>query len=308
MMVRLAFAVQSAVEPEILIVDEALSVGDVFFQQKCYQRMHALLDRGMCIILASHDLASVQRYCHRTLVFRRGQVEFQGPSTEATMSYFQLEQQEKATAYAAAAKTGPAPAPAKTAENLSELIPDWPADILPPPAGARVIGNGWARCTALALRDAANRPRDIFRQGETLTMFYEFEILQDMEFCVGAVTIRDKTALAVHSKITLQDGVKAPARVRAGTRLRFRQDTVLNLHCADYTLDVSLDMVAASFADQPGIGYDDFMGAQLRICELPSIASFGVRLRPETVPFQLLHFGMAGLPSQSVIQVISADS
>ena len=305
MFVRLAFAVQTAVEPQVLIVDEALSVGDVFFQQRCYERMARLLDRGVCIILASHDLASVQRYCRHTLVLRRGHVAFQGPSAEATKVYFQLEQQEKVAAFAAnpardqAAVTPPP-------ELGGEALAGWPGpEACLPLQDVRVIGNGWARCAVVAVCNAAGEPGTLFRQGETMSVFYEFEILHDMEFCIGCVTLRDQTGQAVHSKITLQDGIRGPARVARGARLRFRQDTVLNLHCADYTLDVSLDMIPAGLLDQPGITYEDYLAAQLRICELHAVTSLLVRLREETAPFQLLHFGAAGLPSRAQLEVIA---
>ncbi len=309
MFVRLAFAVQTAVEPQILIVDEALSVGDVFFQQRCYERMRQLLDSGVCIILASHDLGSVQQFCTNTLVLRRGVTAFQGPSAEATKVYFQIEQQEKVTAFAAHSTPASAPTAPPQLSAGHAAIPAWPASAPAPavPAG-KAIGNGWARCTAFALTRANGEGTAFFQQGETMAVFYEFEVLRDMEFCVGSITIRDKTSQAVHSKITLQDGIRGPARVTAGTRLRFRQDTVLNLGCADYTLDVSLDMVTASLLAAPGMTYNDYMAAQLRICELHSVATVAVRLREETVPFQLLHFGLAGLPSHSTVEVIPPAS
>ncbi len=301
MFVRLAFAVQTAVEPQVLIVDEALSVGDVFFQQRCYARMRQLLDQGVCIVLATHDMGAVQQFCQRTLVFRAGRLAFQGPSAEATKTYFQLEQQEKAAAYAAQA----APAPAATAALGSEPITGWPGPAAAlSTTGVRVVGNGWARCTFLAI----TRPDGLaclhFHQGETMSVFYEFEALHDLEFAFGCVTIRDKSNQAVHSKITLQDGIRGPAHVARGARLRFRQDTELNLACVDYTVDVALEMIAANLLDQPGITYEAFMQAQLRVCELHAAAGITVRLRDGTAPFQLLHFGAAGLPSRSEVEVL----
>ncbi len=303
MFVRLAFAVQTAVEPQVLIVDEALSVGDVFFQQRCYTRMRELLDKGVCIVLATHDLGAVQQFCASTLVFRQGRVAFRGPSAEATKIYFQIEQEERAATYAASPVPPPVVQP--TAAGPSAAAIAWPASgVHAPAADVRVIGNGWARCTALAVCDEHAQPRQFFGQGETMAVFYEFEILHDMEFCFGCLTVRDKTTQAVHAKITLQDGIRTPARVARGTRLRFRQDTELNLHCADYTLDIALEMISAALLEQPGITYDDFMRTQLRVCELHAAASISVRLRKGTTPFQLLHFGVAGLPSQSKIEII----
>ncbi len=300
MFVRLAFAVQTAVDPKILIVDEALSVGDIFFQQRCYERMGQLIDSGVCIILASHDLASVQRFCQSTVVLQRGRMKFHGPATEGTKVYVHLEQEERVAAYATSSPGAPA-----AAAPAGPSIPGWPAALIPAGPDVKVLGNGWARCTGLAICDATGAATPHFQQGETMSVFYEFEILQDMEFCIGCITIRDKTTQPVHSKLTLQDGLRAPARVTRGTRLRFRQDTVLNLHCADYTVDVSLEMVPGNLLEQPGISYEDFMRTQLRICELHAAAGIAVRLREETAPFQLLHFGLAGLPSQSTMETVN---
>ena len=306
MFVRLAFAVQTAVDPKILIVDEALSVGDIFFQQRCYERMRQLLDRGVCIILASHDLSSVQRFCQNTVVLQKGHMKYHGPATEGTKFYVHLEQAEKTAAYAANAGTSPSAQPAATA---GETIPGWPAALADPtPTATQVLGTNWARCTAFALCNTAGESWVHFRQGETMAVFYEFEILHDMEFCLGCVTIRDKTTQAVHSRITLQDGIRAPGRVTRGTRLRYRQDTTLNIACEDYTVDISLDMIPAPLLEQPGITYDDFMAGQLRICELHAVAKFSVRLRDESAPFQLLHFGQAGLPGRSLLEIIPAES
>lgn len=72
MFVRLAFSLSIAVEPEILIVDEALSVGDIFFQTKCYKRMDELKNNGTTIIMVTHDLGAVIKYCDRTLVLHNG--------------------------------------------------------------------------------------------------------------------------------------------------------------------------------------------------------------------------------------------
>jgi lipopolysaccharide transport system ATP-binding protein len=304
MFVRLAFAVQTAVEPKILIVDEALSVGDIFFQQRCYERMTQLADKGVCIILASHDLAAVQQFCQKTIVLQRGVMKFNGEATEGTKVYVHLEQEERAAAYAQRQTAASASVAAAAA---IETIAGWPENAFNhAPLADKILGNGWARCTSLMVCNAAGEACAFFPQGSTLSVFYEYEILQDMEFCFGCVTIRDKTTQPVHSKITLQDGIRTPARVTRGMRLRFRQDTVLNLHCADYTIDVALEMISSALLDQPGITYDDFMGSQLRICELHAAATFSVRLRAETAPFQLLHFGMAGLPSQSTCAVIPA--
>lgn len=88
MMIRLAFAVAVSVEPEILIVDEALSVGDVFFQQKCFKRVHQMLESGVSLLFVSHDTAAVQNLCDRAVLLKSGQAIYHGPPEEAVSRYF----------------------------------------------------------------------------------------------------------------------------------------------------------------------------------------------------------------------------
>lgn len=72
MFVRLAFAVAINIDPEILIVDEALSVGDVFFQAKCYQKFEEFKKQGKTILVVSHDLSSISKYCDRAILLDKG--------------------------------------------------------------------------------------------------------------------------------------------------------------------------------------------------------------------------------------------
>lgn len=72
MFVRLAFALAINVEPEILIVDEALSVGDVFFQAKCYRRMEEIRQSGTTILMVTHDMGAIIKYCDRVVVLNKG--------------------------------------------------------------------------------------------------------------------------------------------------------------------------------------------------------------------------------------------
>ena len=72
MFVRLAFAVAINIEPEILIVDEALSVGDVFFQAKCYRKFEEFKKMGKTILMVSHDLSSISKYCDKVILLNHG--------------------------------------------------------------------------------------------------------------------------------------------------------------------------------------------------------------------------------------------
>ena len=87
MFVRLAFAVAINIEPEILIVDEALSVGDVFFQAKCYHKFEEFKKMGKTIVFVSHDLSSISKYCDRVILLNKGNKLGEGSPKEMIDAY-----------------------------------------------------------------------------------------------------------------------------------------------------------------------------------------------------------------------------
>lgn len=87
MFARLAFAVSINVEPEILIVDEALSVGDVFFQNKCYKKFEELRKKGTTVLFVSHDIQTIKQLCSRVLWIEKGIIQMCGESVEVCNAY-----------------------------------------------------------------------------------------------------------------------------------------------------------------------------------------------------------------------------
>ena len=87
MFARLGFAVAAHVEPDILIVDEVLSVGDYLFQQKCFQRMNEVMSGGATVVFVSHNLRAVSLLCERSMLLERGRVVTMGPSHEVIKAY-----------------------------------------------------------------------------------------------------------------------------------------------------------------------------------------------------------------------------
>lgn len=95
MMMRLAFAVQTAVDPKILIVDEALAVGDMFFQAKCIARIKKLLDSGVSLLYVSHDPGTVRQLCNRALLIQEGRVKALGEARAVADEYAALQMTER---------------------------------------------------------------------------------------------------------------------------------------------------------------------------------------------------------------------
>jgi ABC-type polysaccharide/polyol phosphate transport system ATPase subunit len=87
MLVRLAFSVATAIDPEILLVDEVLSAGDMAFQKKCRQRMEEMIERAHLIVMVSHDLEALARFCNRAIWLDHGQIRMEGATDDVIAAY-----------------------------------------------------------------------------------------------------------------------------------------------------------------------------------------------------------------------------
>lgn len=134
MMVRLAFAVGLAVEPDILIIDEALSVGDVFFQQKCFKKLHRLLEGGVTLLFVSHDMEAVRNLCEQVVLLDHGKMNFLGSPDETVSRYYALFGKRLESAAPTTAQNGSSKVQKKAA---SEVLKELQAHDLLPRAKSR---------------------------------------------------------------------------------------------------------------------------------------------------------------------------
>jgi lipopolysaccharide transport system ATP-binding protein len=95
MYARLGFSVAAHVDPDVLLVDEVLSVGDYLFQQKCIERMRAVIASGATVVFVSHNLREVAALCRRSLLLERGRVQRIGPTSEVVQLYMARAQQQR---------------------------------------------------------------------------------------------------------------------------------------------------------------------------------------------------------------------
>ncbi|HVF78639.1 MAG TPA: ABC transporter ATP-binding protein, partial [Solirubrobacteraceae bacterium] len=101
MHVRLAFSVMIQIEADILLIDEVLAVGDASFQQKCFDVFNDLRDRGKTILLVTHDMGSVERFCHRAILLERGELVAAGDPHEVATRYLDINFQREQPTVAA---------------------------------------------------------------------------------------------------------------------------------------------------------------------------------------------------------------
>jgi ABC-type polysaccharide/polyol phosphate transport system ATPase subunit len=95
MYARLGFSVAAHVDPDVLLVDEVLSVGDYLFQRKCVERMNEVISNGATVVFVSHNLRAVANLCERSLLLERGKVQLIGPTAEVIKTYYERGQQQR---------------------------------------------------------------------------------------------------------------------------------------------------------------------------------------------------------------------
>lgn len=221
MYVRLAFAVHAQLEPEVLIVDEALAVGDAAFQVKCVSHLRRRLDEGMSVLLVTHDAVAVKSFCQRVLWLHDGKPREFGDPLEVTSRYVRYicvgdEALEVMPAASAAALVEPAPLKPAPETAL-------PAGAAPQPLPTGLIrwGAGEARVESATLHDAAtDAPTPLFERGDRVRLKVTLKAEQDIDSPDWGIgfALRNVNGLDVITFTTYEAGMKLP-RVGAGESL-----------------------------------------------------------------------------------------
>ena len=205
MMVRLAFAVQVLLDPQLLIVDEALAVGDIFFQQKCFAYMLELKNKGCSFLIVSHDGHSVQQLCERGIVLVEGRKHFEGHTRDAVREY----------ALTVAGRTNVVSMPArneKPEERLSESIELESYELEQPERWieldqTQIDANSSAKITRWSFADESGKLHDHFSPGQTIRLFVEFECAVPVREASAGFAVRDRTGLIIQAKHQYQIGL-----------------------------------------------------------------------------------------------------
>ena len=174
MYVRLGFSIAAHLDPEILLLDEVLAVGDTAFQERCIKRINDLKRAGTTIIFISHDLGAVERLCDRVLLMQRGEVIADGPPREVIAEY-----QRTASQISTPATSGPyAGATSKQAE-----------------------------ITFLAFYDAAGQETTVFRTGDPVTASVQYEVREPVfDAVIEALIYSADGELSCHLTSRLSNG------------------------------------------------------------------------------------------------------
>lgn len=192
MFVRLAFAVAINIEPEVLIVDEALSVGDVFFQAKCYRKFEEFKKRGKTILFVSHDLSSITKYCDRAILLNKGIKVMEGTPKEAVDRYkMALVEQEEANCRENASLWVSGADSGKWRERLA-LNPD-----------TLEYGDKKAEIVDFAIIDKTGKVTNIIEKGDLFTIKMKVQFAEDVAEPVFAFTFKNLMGIEITGTNTM---------------------------------------------------------------------------------------------------------
>lgn len=301
MFLRLAFAVQAHIDASIVIIDEALAVGDVFFRQKCYTRLEQLKAAGAAILLVSHSMPDIEQYCERALLLDHGTQRFLGPAPEAAKHYYLMHNQGSNTVET------PEILPARSAPQDSALHsqsdrPDNAAflDL----SEKSQISSGQARCLGIAICNTNGEACNSFRQGDRAVFYFEFEVLEDFGVPVCGIVIKNDRGIIVHGKNSWQFENEVPSNLGKGSKILCRQEVELKLGPGEYGFEVGLAAVTeADWQDRQSISHEKWASRYATVCVVTDAGYFSVGFAMKNKIPVLTHHGIADLPGSIVTTV-----
>jgi len=225
MLMRVAFAVAISTEPDLLIIDEALSVGDILFQQKCSVRLKELLNKGVTLLVVTHDTSFVLNLCRRALWLHKGQMRYLGDASICVQQY--LAEMASASGNEIAARN-------LNEENSEIILPEYrELDT----SHCKVIGESCITLSRIWLLNNNRTPTSVFNSGDWCEVVLEVFSRKNLEYVSAGCELRDRygqvmfaTGLRVVKKLIR----KLSSNEKRLVSLRFQ----LNLAPAQYTIDV----------------------------------------------------------------------
>ncbi|NDD11127.1 MAG: FkbM family methyltransferase [Betaproteobacteria bacterium] len=223
MQMRVAFAVVTARRPDVLIVDEALSVGDAYFQHKCMDRIRAFREQGTSLLLVSHDPGAILGLCSRVLLLDRGSVMMDGEPA-AVMDFYNALIAQREDPRTDSAFASP-PAARQTVRSDGFVQTE--------------SGTGAARFTEVLLIDSNRLPVEYVQAGERVSLVANVELTQALPRLVFGFMIKDRLGQAVFGTNTFHQD-KVLSNLSSGQVLRFQSTFQMNLGPGSYSLSLAL--------------------------------------------------------------------
>ena len=238
MVMRLAFAVQTVLEPDILIVDEALSVGDAKFQAKCFRMIRSLRDRGVAILLVSHDVNAIVSFCDRAILMESGELIDSGAPQYIAKRYMEVLYGDGEQPGVTSEAQLPPPADAGAAatavvDALARRARDQSGNPQPYSFGTRQV-----EILAVAITDAQGRPAELLTSGETYWISQRIVVHDDVFGLSSGIMVRNRHGIELFGFTNKTAGVHIP-HLKPGQILDVRISVTMWLAAGDYFLQVA---------------------------------------------------------------------
>lgn len=236
MFVRLAFAVAINIEPEILIVDEALSVGDVFFQSKCYHKFEEFKRMGKTILFVSHDLSSISKYCDRVVLLDKGHKRAEGAPKQIVDMY------KKLLVNQLNSDEGPDTVSGKKAVNtaISDEVQgdrsEWKRSLVLNPQIVE-YGEKQAEIIDFAVLDKAGQISNAVEKGETCTIKMKVRTNREVENPIFAFTIKNLQGTEITGTNSYFEGQEI-GDLPAGVEKEITFEQEMNLQGGEYLISL----------------------------------------------------------------------
>lgn len=232
MFVRLAFAVAINIDPEILIVDEALSVGDVFFQAKCYQKFEEFKRAGKTILFVSHDLGSVSRYCDRVILLNKGEKMDEGSPKEIINLYKKL-------VTSSSKKEGEEESKLKTSitEQSQSAGQHWKDSFTINPK-LEEYGDGKATIVDFAIEDEDGQLTNVIEKGSKFKIKTKVRLEQPMKDPIFTFTFKNVRGIDITGTNTMIEDIFLGV-CNAGETYVVSYEQEMNLQGGEYLLSMS---------------------------------------------------------------------
>ncbi|MBW4630638.1 MAG: ABC transporter ATP-binding protein [Iphinoe sp. HA4291-MV1] len=238
MFVRLAFAVAVNVDPEILIVDEALAVGDVVFQHRCMRRMRALMDSGVTTLFVSHDSGAIKTLCNSAVMIHDGQIYTKGLPNAVIIEYMKLLTElelELAQVDVESKSSEPNNSSALSCNGV-DITQQSSRKVKP-----KRRGNGKAVMEEVQLLDQFGEytsESPIFGFNEEVTLIINLKVNQPLEGCIVGFYICDKNGNEIIGSNTFEENYPI-GKLDPGDRLQIELKFKLPLKTGSYSLTVA---------------------------------------------------------------------
>ena len=236
MVVRLAFAVQACVHPQILIVDEALSVGDEKFQRKCFDYIERLREGGCSILIVTHSTATVEKFCQRGVLLHNGEVHGVGPANEIVDQYHALlYSDEKTYLRYQAIKNVPESNTTRFEQSDSHSSPTAAVEIQRDNTSLniRAVITGWE------VLDNYGHRSEYFITGESLRICFYVDVLNPVREIQAGILLRTVEGISAFGTSTLYHQNNY-TNARPGSRLKFDFKLKADLCAGSYFVTLAI--------------------------------------------------------------------